>query len=186
MHQSTSPSLLQTIWPRWASRQFLTLLIVQTLLPVTFGYSLSSEAVIMRQLRRWKRLWGRSLWGCEKRLWKRLWGHAPTRGLPWGLPEVVGTVQQVHCNRRRLLRRGLEFLVSTIHKSAHTKKSGNLFNDPRIYIWEPFKKFLASTRKKRHRCIYLLWHYTTTSYKTRKTNSYFSHNFCAVETYTNV
>ena len=34
----------------------LTLPIVQTLLPVAFGYSLSSEAVVMRQLRRWKRL----------------------------------------------------------------------------------------------------------------------------------
>ena len=45
-----------------------------------------------------------------------------TRGLPWGLPEVVGTVQQVHCSRRRLLRRGLEFHVCTINKSAHTKK----------------------------------------------------------------
>ena len=33
-----------------------TLSIVQTLLPVTFAYSLSSEAVIMRQVRRWKRL----------------------------------------------------------------------------------------------------------------------------------
>ena len=33
----------------------------QTLLPVTFGYSLSSEAVGMRELRRWKRLWRRSL-----------------------------------------------------------------------------------------------------------------------------
>ena len=33
---------------------------VQTLLPVTFAYSLSSEAVVMRQLRRWKRLWRRS------------------------------------------------------------------------------------------------------------------------------
>ena len=30
MHQSTTPSLLQTIWPRWASRQFLSLPIVQT------------------------------------------------------------------------------------------------------------------------------------------------------------
>ena len=47
--------------PRWASRQFLSLPIVQTLLPVTFGYSLSSEAVFMRQLRRWKSLWWRSL-----------------------------------------------------------------------------------------------------------------------------
>ena len=47
-----------------------------------------------------------------------------------GVPEVVGTVQQVHCNRRGLLRRGLELHVCTINKSAHTKKSGNLFNDP--------------------------------------------------------
>ena len=61
MHQSTTPSLSQTIWPRWASRQFLSLPIVQTLLPVTFDYSLSSEAVVMRQLMRWKRLWRRSL-----------------------------------------------------------------------------------------------------------------------------
>ena len=52
MHQSTTPSLSQTIWPRWASRQFFSLPVVQTLLPVTFGYSLSSEAVVMRQLRR--------------------------------------------------------------------------------------------------------------------------------------
>ena len=45
-----------------------------------------------------------------------------TRGLPWGLPEVVGTVQQVHCSPRRLLQRGVEFHVCTINKSAHTKK----------------------------------------------------------------
>ena len=60
MHQSTIPSLSQTIRARWTSTQFLTLPIVQTLLPVTFAYSLSSrknlQAVIIRQLRRWKRL----------------------------------------------------------------------------------------------------------------------------------
>ena len=67
MHQSTTPSLLQTIWPRWVSRQFLSLPIVQTLLSVTFGYSPSSEAVVMRQLRRWKRLWRRSLTRSHKR-----------------------------------------------------------------------------------------------------------------------
>ena len=67
MHQSTTPSLSQTIWPRWASRQLLTLPIVQALLPVTFGYSLSLEAVVMRQLRRWKRLWWRSLTRSHKR-----------------------------------------------------------------------------------------------------------------------
>ena len=83
--------------------------IVQTLLPVTFAYSLSSQAVVMRQMRRW--------WGCDEGHW-----HAHTRGLPWGLREDVGTVQQVHCSRRRLLRRGLEFHVYTINKSAYTKK----------------------------------------------------------------
>ena len=109
MHQSTTPSLSQTIWPRWASRQFPTLPIVQILLPETFAYSLSSEAVVMRQLRIWKRLWQRSLTRSHKRT-------------SMGLPEVVGTVQQVHCSWRRLLRRGLEFHVCTINKSAHTKK----------------------------------------------------------------
>ena len=67
MHQSTTPALSQTIWPRWASRQFLSLPKVQTLLPVTFGYSLISEAVVMRQLRRWKSLWWRSLTCSHKR-----------------------------------------------------------------------------------------------------------------------
>ena len=37
------------------------------LAPWDFGYSLSSEAVIMRQLRRWKRLWRRSLTHSHKR-----------------------------------------------------------------------------------------------------------------------
>ena len=55
--------------------------------------------------------------GCDEGHW-----HARTRGLPWGLPEVIGTVQQVHCCRRRLLRRGLEFHVLTVNKSAHMKK----------------------------------------------------------------
>ena len=52
---------------RHHDRQFLSLPIVQTLLPVTLGYSLSSEAVIMRQLTRWKRLWRRSLTRSHKR-----------------------------------------------------------------------------------------------------------------------
>ena len=52
---------------RWALTQFLTLPIVQTLLTVTFGYSLSSEAVVMRQLRRWKRLLWRSLTRSHKK-----------------------------------------------------------------------------------------------------------------------
>ena len=67
MHQPTIPSLSQTIGPRWASIQFLSLSIVQTFLPVTFVYSLSSQAVVMRRLRRWKRLWWKSLIHSHKR-----------------------------------------------------------------------------------------------------------------------
>ena len=44
---------------------------------------------------------------------------------------VVGTVQKVHCSRRRFLRRGLEFHVCSINKSAHMKKSGNSSYAPR-------------------------------------------------------
>ena len=80
----------------------------------------SSASLLSRLCSLWQRL---SLWdnwgderGCDEGHW-----HAHTRGLRWGLPEVVGTVQQVHCSRRRLLRRGLELHVCTINKSAHTK-----------------------------------------------------------------
>ena len=77
MHRSTTPSLSETIWPSWASRQFLSLPVVQTLLPVTFGYSLSSrktlEAVAMRQLRRWNRLWRRSLTRSHMRISRNCW-----------------------------------------------------------------------------------------------------------------
>ena len=99
MHQSTTPSLSQTIWPRWASRQFIVLPIVQTLLPVTLVIPLAHKAIAMWQLRSWKKLWWRSLTRSQK-------------DFHWGLPEVVGTVQQVHYSRRRLLRRGLEFHMS--------------------------------------------------------------------------
>ena len=108
---------------------------VHTINPVTFGYSLSSnktiEAVITRQLRRWKRLW-----------------HAQTRWLRWSLPEDVRRVKKVHCSRRRLLRRGLEFHVCTINKSAHTKKSGNL-------LWTPYISIYLSTLICMHQSISL-------------------------------
>ena len=55
--------------------------------------------------------------GCDAGHW-----HAHTKGLPWGLAKAVGMVQQVHCSQRRLLRRGLEFHVCIINKSAHMKK----------------------------------------------------------------
>ena len=48
-------------------KDYLTKKGIKTLVSVTFGYSLSSEAVIMRQLRGWKRLWRRSLTRSHKR-----------------------------------------------------------------------------------------------------------------------
>ena len=56
------------------------------------------------------------LWGCDEGHW-----HALTRGLPWGIPEVVGMLQ-VHCSQRRLLWRELVYHVRTINKRAHMKK----------------------------------------------------------------
>ena len=60
-------------------------------------------------------------WGDERGCGEGYW-YAHTRGLPLGLPEVVGTVQQGHCIQRRLLQWVLEFHECTINKSAHTKK----------------------------------------------------------------
>ena len=66
MHKSTTPSLSQTIWPKWASRQFFSLPIVQTLLPVTFGY-FPKLTGCRYETRRGKRLWRRSLIHSHKR-----------------------------------------------------------------------------------------------------------------------
>ena len=114
MYQSTTPSLSQTIWPRWASRQFVTFLIVQTLLSVTFGYSLSSrknlEAVVMRQLRRWKRLWQRSSTHSHKRT-----SMGPSRSC-WN-----GTTSAIQLEEITL--KELDFHVCTINKNAHMKKT---------------------------------------------------------------
>ena len=82
MHQSTTPSLSQTIWPRWASTQSLTVPIVQTLLPVILVIPYAQ-----RRLPLWDN-WGDER-GCDEGHW-----HAHTGGHPWGLLEVVGMVQQ--------------------------------------------------------------------------------------------
>ena len=100
MHQSTTPSLSQAIWPRWASRQFVTLPIAQTLLPVTFAYSLSSEAVVMRQLRRGKRLWRRSLTRSHKRTLmgpsRSCWNHIISALQPGEMTSKFTTVSCVY------------------------------------------------------------------------------------------
>ena len=95
--------------------------LVQTLLPVTCLFPKLTGC-------RYEN-WGNER-GCDEGHW-----HAHTRGLRWDLPKVVGTVQQVHCSRRRLLRRGLEFHVCTINKSAHTKKSLETYLMMLVYIY---------------------------------------------------
>ena len=80
------------------------------------GYSLISEVVVMRQLRRWKRLCRRSLTRSHKRT-----SMGPSRSCWNGATSA-------------LLRRGLEFHMCTINKTAHTKKSGNLLYAPRILV----------------------------------------------------
>ena len=66
--------------------------------------------------------------GCDKGYW-----HDHTRGLPWGLPEVVGTVQQVHCSWTRLFQRGLEFYVCTINKKCPFEKSLETYRMHLVY-----------------------------------------------------
>ena len=118
IHQSTTPSLSHTIWPRWASRQFFSLPTVQTLLPVTFGYSLSSVAVIMRQLR-----WRRSLTRSHKRTSmvpsRSCWDDTTSALRP---EEITSKGTRVSC------------VVLSI-KVAIRKKSGNLSYAPRISIY---------------------------------------------------
>ena len=120
-HQFITPSLSQTIWPRWASRQFLCLPIVKILLPVTFGYSLSSQAVVMRQLRRWKK----------------------------AVMKIIDTLTQedLHGAFQKLLERhnkciaaggdyfegDLSFMCVLLIKVPMRKKSAKLFNDPHIF-----------------------------------------------------
>ena len=121
-HQDNAPfnnsSLSQTIWSRFSSRQFFSLSISRDLAPCDFCLFPKLRVVVLRQLRR------------RKRLWRMLWTRS-NRGLEWGLPELLAMVQEVHCSRRRLLRRGLQFHVFTINKVPIRKMSGNLFNDPR-------------------------------------------------------
>ena len=116
MYQSITPYLSQTIWPRWASRQFLSHPIVQTLLPETFAYSLSSVCC-----------------------------YETTEEMKEALTKVIDTLTQedFHGAFQKLLEwyskciaaRGhyfkgdLSFMCVLSIKVPIRKKSGNLFND---------------------------------------------------------
>ena len=82
----------------------------------------------MRRLRKWKGLWRRSLTRSYKRT-----SMGPSRSC-WN-----GTT------RRRLTRRGLEFHVCTINKSAHTKKVWKIIVCTSYLLWN-CSPILDSTR----------------------------------------
>ena len=67
-------------------------------LPVTFGYSLSSQAVVMRQLRRWKKLWRRSFTRSHKRAYmgpsKSCWNGTTSALQPY---EITSKGTRVSC-----------------------------------------------------------------------------------------
>ena len=72
--------------------------IVQTLLPVTFDYSLISEAVVMRQFRRWKKLWRWSLTSAHKSTsmgpWRSFWNGTTSALQP---EEITSKGTRVSC-----------------------------------------------------------------------------------------
>ena len=121
--QCTSTQLHPCHRPRWASTQFVTVPIVQTLLPLTFGYSLSSEAVVMRQLRRWKRLWRRLLTRWHKRT-----SMGPSRSC-WNATTSALQPEEVTSKETSVL-------CVYINKSADTKKSLETYS--MILVIEPF------------------------------------------------
>ena len=123
MHKFTTPSLSQNIKLRLASRQFLGLPLVQTLLPVTFVYSLSSEAVVMRQLRWWKRLLRSSLTRSHKCTSMR-----PSRSC-WN--DRTSALQP-----EEITSKGTMCVLSI--KVTIQKKCRNLFNETRIFFYLPF------------------------------------------------
>ena len=121
MHQSTTPSLSQTIWPRRASRQFFSLPIDQTLLPVTFAYSLSSEG-------RYETI--------EERK------EAVTKVIHTLTQEEFHEALQELLERYKCIAAGgdyiegdLSFMCVLSIKVPRRKQSENQFNVPRIYIY---------------------------------------------------
>ena len=120
MHQSSTPSLSQTIWLRWSSRQFVTLPKVQT---------------------------------CDFSLFPKLRGcHYETiEEMKEAATKVIDTLTQEDFDGafQKLLERynkciaaggdyfegNLSFVCVLSIKVPIRKKSGNLFNDPPIYIY---------------------------------------------------
>ena len=148
MHHSTTPFLSQTILPRWASRQFLTFPTVQTFLPVTFGYSLSSGSVVMKKLRRWKGLWRRSLTCSHKRTsmgpsrsWLAKWLGLGL--LCWGFKGVQEEIPSEEANILQIGVRGV--FTRTMHQSTTPSLSHTIWARwvSRQFLQSPYSPDLA-------------------------------------------
>ena len=151
--QCTSPQLhpCQTISPRWTPKQFVTLPIAQILLTVTFGYSLSSEAVVMRQLRRWKRLWRRSL------------DTLTQKDFHGAFHKLLERYNTCIATGGDYFEGEYSFMCVLSIKRHIRKMSGNLLNDPRILFctysripteWKK-KQSIRSINKKTN---YIYWY----------------------------
>ena len=116
IHQSTTPSLSQTIWPRRASRQFLTVPIVQTLAPCDF--------CLFSKLR-----------GCR---------YVTIEEMKEAVTNVMDTLTQeeFHGALKKLLERYNKWIAAggdyfegdeSFMCVLSIKQSGNLFNDPCIF-----------------------------------------------------
>ena len=117
--QCTTPQLhpCHRLFDKHGHQEFLSFPTVQTLLPVTFAYSLSSGAIVMRQLR-WKRLWQRSLTRSHQKT-----SMGPSRSC-WN-----GTISAL--KPEEITSKGTSFMCVLSIKVPIRKKAGNLFNDPR-------------------------------------------------------
>ena len=106
--------------------------IVQTLLPVTFGYSLSSEDVVMRQLRRWKRLSWRSLTCSHKRTFmgpsRSCWNSTTSALQPEEITSKGTRVSCVYYQQKCPYKKSLE---------TYCMHPVNLFNDLASLSYQP-------------------------------------------------
>ena len=104
MHQSTTPSLSQTIWPRWASGQLL-------------GFT-PCDFYLFPKVR-----------GCRyetivemKEAVRKVIDTLTLEDFHGSFQKVLGRYNKCIAAWRRFGRRGLEFHVCTINKNAYTKK----------------------------------------------------------------
>ena len=119
--------------PRWPSKQFVTLSIVQTLLPLTYGYSLSSQDVVMRQLWRWKRLRRRSLIRSHKRTsmvpCRSCWNGTTNALLPGKIISKGTRVSSVYYQWKCLYEKSLAtYLMILVCLNQHRIRYRNFLN----------------------------------------------------------